>query len=817
MKRNKTVLILFASVIFCAQSVLSTDKKEEERFFIATKAFSDGFYDASLALLKKFTEEFPNSKNIIPAKLYMAKCYYYKGDYSDALPVLRELSEKSNATSIMDEVCLLLAQVYFKGKNFTNSLVYAKKIISDYPSSKFFWEAYYLAGLDSIELGKIDAARDFLEQVISLSKDNEVTDNAYSSLFNLYFQQKDYSRIISLGDQYEKHLKNYPKSKIAPNVYFYLGEAYYNRKELNKAESHYRRALELSKDSYLDDLIYQGLVFTLIAKGENEAAKSNISEIKNNQVGLFCEGTYYFRTGNYQKALEIFERFLKNFPDGNMSVNVSLAKADTLYEMGRINDSLSAYRYILDNAKGLPPDILDKAHYGLAWCYLKKGEFRRAIDEFKNTLKYTSNPIVMVSSQIQIADAYQEAGNYNQALDIYNEILINNPGTVYSDYIEFQIGMAFLRSKRLEESLVALRNLQKNFPSSKLIPQAQYYLAVAYFSQDNYREARNLLEDFIKRFQQDELIPRVYYLYGKCFFNEKEYNKALEIFKEIISKFKDRETEELAYIDIGNCYLNLSEFEKAKKTWEEFLLKFKSSAYSDAVALYLGGLCEKEGNYGEAEKYYKSVLENYHDSSNAAEALFSLGHLAMMQDDLAAAENYFKKITLSDGPVSFKGKLYLAKIYNQKGLTKEALAIYDELIKSPSAISKAAILEKAYLLKSIRDYKQASILFKKIISEGIDSMEVRFSLGMCLEKMGKDKEAKDEYFKVIYLFSSEKGHLTEAERQDYKIKAYFRIAKIYEKEKKFDVAKEIYRKISGFNTEESKIAKARLEELEKSK
>ena len=104
--------------------------------------------------------------------------------------------------------------------------------------------------------------------------------------------------------------------------------------------------------------------------------------------------------------------------------------------MGRLNDSISVYKYVIDNFKGLPyAESINKAHYGLAWCYLKNGKFKKAIDEFKSTLEDANNPVVKVSSQIQIADAYQETGKYIEALDIYNSILKDQPNTVYADYV----------------------------------------------------------------------------------------------------------------------------------------------------------------------------------------------------------------------------------------------------------------------------------------------------------------------------------------------------------------------------------------------
>ncbi|MFA6281593.1 MAG: tetratricopeptide repeat protein [Candidatus Omnitrophota bacterium] len=813
MKKVKIFIVLMFSVFFLANAFCANNL-EKERFFVAGKAFSDGFYEASLSLFKKFVEDFPESSDVYTAKLYMAKCYYFKGDYPNAISMLGDLSSKKETGDIMDEVYYWLAEVHYKGKSFKDSLFYATKITEDYPSSKYIWQAHSLLGLDYLELSDIDNAEEHLEKIIEKCNDQELQETAYSSLLNFYFQNKNYSRIISLG---EKYTKMYPKGKLIPNVYFYLGEAFYDRKDIEQAIRSYKRALETSSDTYLNDLIYQGLAFSFVSKEEYDTAKNNITQIKDEELRLYSEGVYCYKTGAHQRALEIFDKLLKDFAQSKNTTSIYLTKADTLYEMGRLNDSLSTYKYILDNFKGLQyAALLDKAHYGVAWCYLKKGEFRKAIEEFKNTLKYTNNSVVMVSSQIQIADAYQESGNYNQALDIYTDILRNNPNTVYTDYIQFQTGMIFLKTKRLEESFLALRNLQKNFPSSKLIPQGEYYLAVGYFSSDMYPEAKSLIEDFIKKFPQNELIARAHYLYGKCFFNEKNYQKAIEVFKGIIGKFSDKEIDELVYIDIGNAYLNLSDFEQAKKTWEEFLLKFSSSQYAGSVALYLGGLYEQEKNYEEAEKYYKKVLDNYKDSSVAEEATLSLGHLYWMKEDTQKAESYFKKLSLAESPLSLKSKLYLAKLYVQKGNNKDAVILYDELIASSSDIAKVAMLDKAFLLKDMGDYKEASNLFAKLIKDGVDSPKLRFNFGACLEKINKDKEAIEEYFRAVYLFSLAKDAKNDLDdTNDYAIKSYFRIAKVYEKENQIGAAVEVYKKIANSDTEESRIAKTRLEELGK--
>ena len=818
LKISRVIILVLALSVFLSSlgfsEVISkgiASPKEEEKFRIAAKAFSDDFYDASLSLFKKFIGDFPESPSLHEAKLYIAKCYYYRGDYKKALESFAEIERSGEGKDILSETYHWLSIIYFQGKDFKEALNYAQKVIDDYPDSKFIWEAYYLIGSCNLELGRIEKAEEIFNKIIAECAQEEVVNNTYSQILSIHLQKKEYDQIISLGGKY---IKNFPKGTLLSKVHFYLGESYYIKEMWSKALDSYQNALKDSRNLELKDLIYQGLGFAYTEKGDKVEAKSNIDKIKNKELRLFSQGAYYFKVKDYIQALETVNIFIRDYPKSNFLIDTYLNKADLLYEMGRLNDSISVYKYVLDNFKGSQyTESVNKAHYGLAWCYLKNGKFKRAIEEFKSTLEYTNNPVVKVSSQIQIADAYQETGKYIEALDIYNSILKDQPNTVYADYVQFQIGMCFLKKKDLERAFLALKNLKNNFPSSKLIPQVQYYLAVGYFSREDYKEAKSLLDDFINKFPRDDLVSKVNYLYGKCLFNEKNYDQALLVFRRIVGRFKDEEIAELAYIDMGNVYLNLSLFDKAKKVWKDFLAQYPHSQYAASVALYLGGVCEKEENYFEAEEYYKKVVNEYKDSSSAQEALLSLGHLYWNRGNLEKAQSYFQRLSKRRTPLALKGKLYLAKILFQKEEFQKALKLYDELIESTSPISRVALAEKAFLLKEMKDYHQAITVFQRAIAENIDNPELRFTLGLCLEKVDRGQDAIEEYFKVIYAFSDQ-GDSMNSNSTNYGVKAYFRIARVYEKIGKEKEAKKAYQKIIDLGVKEANIAEARLKELE---
>ena len=793
-------IIIFFIILFFNISTFADEV--DEKFYVAVKAFNDNFYDASISLFERFIESFPKEARVLEAKLYIAKCYYFKKDYSKALNILNEIKSKASLnSSVLEESYFWLADIYFKGKNFKESLFYLDKLKNEFPKSKFIPWVYLLKGDIYVELGDKKNAEENFKIVVNTKETEDVLESAYNKLLDFYFQEDDFTNLLEYS---EKYLKNLPKGEIEKKVYYYLGEVYYSQGNIDKAIDNYKIALKENEDVYFCDLIYKGLGFCYLEKKDLDTAKSYIYKIKTPELRVFFEGMYYFKIKDYPKAIDTFNIFLENFKDSKFIPNAYLNRASSLYEVGRIKDSISDYLYILNKFNSTKyQDLLDKAHYGLAWAYLKNGEYKKAIEEFKNTLKYTDNSVVKLSSKIQIADTYQDMGEYDKALEIYNDIIKNNPNTVYTDYLQFQIALIFLKTKKINEAVLALKNIQKNFPNSKLSPQVLYFLAVGYFSMEKYNEAIDLLEDFIEGFSDNNLLPQVYYLYGKCFFNKKDYLKAIDIFNTTLEKFKDDfSLSELLYIDISNTYLNMSDFDMAKKTLETFLKKYPNSQYSPYVTLKIGEILEKQENFLDAEVYYKKVLE-YKDSSYFKDALFSLAHIYWRQGDLNLAEEYFKKLINIKDPISLKAKLALAKVYSQKLKIKEAIELYDELINSGLEISKLALLNKGFLLKDLADYKTAIGIFKEVVSKKMDSPQVRFNLAFCFEKLDKLDEAVEEYFNVIYLFDD----------LDYKVKAYFNIAKIYEKQKKINMAKDIYNKIIGLNVKESEVAKTHLKIL----
>lgn len=120
--------------------------KEEESFFVAQKAFDDGFHELAISLLERFLKNYPGSSQYNTARLLIAQCYYYQSKFFDSLKFLEQLLDDSLASNIRDAVLYWIAEVYVKGNNFIKAAEFYKRVIDEYPDSLYLANAYYSLG-----------------------------------------------------------------------------------------------------------------------------------------------------------------------------------------------------------------------------------------------------------------------------------------------------------------------------------------------------------------------------------------------------------------------------------------------------------------------------------------------------------------------------------------------------------------------------------------------------------------------------------------------------------------------------------------------
>ncbi|HEY6000499.1 MAG TPA: tetratricopeptide repeat protein [bacterium] len=161
-----------------------------------------------------------------------------------------------------------------------------------------------------------------------------------------------------------------------------LGAIYFYGEDYGAAEGEFKRALALDPKAAEAHnnlgLVYLAQEHPAEAAGEFKKALANLA-YPTPEIAAFNLGNAQYRLGNYEEAIEAYERSLKILPenfDGQFGVGLSYAR------LGRLAEAERAYA----EAARLRPDAV-RAHYELGMTLFKLGRKGEAAAQFRRVVE----------------------------------------------------------------------------------------------------------------------------------------------------------------------------------------------------------------------------------------------------------------------------------------------------------------------------------------------------------------------------------------------------------------------------------------------
>lgn len=171
-------------------------------------------------------------------------------------------------------------------------------------------------GLKYFEAGELEAA------AASFQKAAEKMPHSLEANYNLAICYLRLEKTAEAIDLLERILR---QKKDVPEVYMALGEAYFNRQEIDKAISNFKRAQELQPNN--ERILYDlGLIYYKI--DQLESAISSLEQaIKLNphfSSAYYQLGLVFIKKGDYSRAIEALEKFLQLEPEAKEASQVKV-------------------------------------------------------------------------------------------------------------------------------------------------------------------------------------------------------------------------------------------------------------------------------------------------------------------------------------------------------------------------------------------------------------------------------------------------------------------------------------------------------------
>jgi len=256
---------------------------------------------------------------------------------------------------------------------------------------------------------------------------------------------------------------------------------------------------------------------------------------------------------------------------------------------------------------------------------------------------------------------------------------------------------------------------------------------------------------------------------------------------------------------------------------KRFLEQHALSPFAWEVRTKLAELYYRRQDFANAETQFEIIARQNPDDSLAEKALFFAAESAMSsmgEHSLDQAIVLFDQVAQKNGALRWAARNEQAVIERKLGKSKDALALYDEVLKSDAALSdkREALCGKGDIFFEAgavdqSSYQRAIETYDQLASDKNESIDWRnqalFKKGLCLERKNDRAGALATFYGIL----EDEGHPDQRRELFWYYKAGFNAARLLEEDSKWESAAALYDKLASAGGSRSEEAKARLNSL----
>lgn len=648
------------------------------------KAFfeAEQYPEAKYRLTLASEQKSPYSEDIL---YFLSYIKYYEKDYNGALEGFSKLS----ADSKFAQAKIFIAQIKFQNGDF-KYIIDNKKELEKMAKGDSEAELERIVGESYYNCEQYTQAIESLSKYFS--KGTTPTAEQYYILGYSYY----------MNNLYQEAIKNFSKiidgsSEMVQNAYYHLADSYLKTEDRNGALRAFSMA---SSMDYNREIAHDALY---------------------NHVKL----SYEMRGGDlYSQLIELMQRFLQKYPNSNHAEEIRGYLLSVYINTSDYQNALNAIK-LVSNPSTQIISALQRMCYESAINLYQNAEYTKAIDLFKETIKYNASPKYNALSRFWQAEALIKMGKYEKEAE-----------TLYKSYIQ-------LSTKDVKENKLA-----------------HYNLAYIYFNNRDWNASIDWFNRFLDTYTisdkySGDAISRV----ADIYFGKKDYAKAIEYYTKAVSVLPTDSDYPQYQIAITNGLTGKinSKISKLKE-----IVDGKNSVYSDMAIVELAATYNRENRFADADGLLNSFVETQNNSPYYLGALLEIAVSNVNLGNSDKALDYYKKIVLSAPSSSESNDALIAikSIYISKG----DVAPYFAFIKTAGRDSEVDNSEKEqitfdaitqqYLTDNSKGVVKSASSYRKEFPNGIHNTEVTYYLAESLIKMNDKKEAIIELEKIIAIPSN---------------------------------------------------------------
>ena len=557
-------------------------------------------------------------------------------------------------------------------------------------------------------------------------------------------------------------------------------------------------------------------VNTLIQAGRYSQASNTLESLAESAKDIAVKSWCYHQIGEihynythqYTRAAAAYDKILKLEKKGLAAEELFLTiikKGDVYTRMGNYQDAIQTYNRLIKLAPA--------AHFVHKTGLQKIRDINTALADLREqqriAIQYKGTPLAVIA-QFHIAELYRNPSQLNQpekAIEKYEALLKAHPEATVAPEARWRI--ANLRHTVLNQSALAMATYRKvvdDYPTSNFAAEALFQMANIHRTTEKYSLAIPVFERLKQRYPNFWNMHAVLYWMGVCYEKNLHYPKAIEAFKTFLHVY-------LPQLDPG--YLGqISMHDKSPsevKTQIGQKIEELTQQMSEVEAERLDA-ARSEQNFALALEIAQNLIATAPDTSHAKQATEQISTL----QHLAAIQNLHEQLhNNTSGPIEAARALFQIGTIYERQLQDypKAIEVYQEVSKyHPESTYSAEALYRSGLVHAehLSAPNEAIETYKKVIASHpntLQAMMANFQLGELYRELHRYNEALQAYETTIG-YPERDRYLAGGYKDSFADRAQFRIGRVHYDDNRYDEAHFVFEEFIQNRTRSPRLAAA---------
>jgi tetratricopeptide (TPR) repeat protein len=661
------------------------------RFKQAEEYFMNNQYSLALPVLLELKQEVQSSTvanhsiKLEELDYFILACRLQQNDERAIGPATDYISYAFNQPRT-NQLSFHLGNYYFRKQAFTDALTYYERAAIESLSNEQIAEAKFRMAYSYFHLKRFTQAKPLFNTIRQMPSDPHYLDANYYYGFIAY-ADKEYNEALSCFEKVQNHPQY---GQIVP---FYMASIYYFRGQKDKAITIAEEAMK--KKNILYDLELKQLL-----------------------------GHAYFEKKDYKKALPYLEEYVTR--SGKVSRDDLYKLSFCYYQNNQLTKAIDGFRQL----SGGQDSLSQTAMYLLGDSYLKTNQKENARNAFAFCASNNSNQQQREVSLFNYAKLSYELGYQGVAISEFKKFLNQFPNSTYNkEAKELLVGL-LAGTSNYKDALVLIESLNERSEATKrLYPRILYGRAAELINDGQLNQADELLDKILKDPYNAPVLPLTNYWKGEIAYRFNDLDNATQYYHKFLNSgspgMGEATVKEASY-NLGYCYLRRENFTQALSFFQKATGRVAlSSPFIDQDAYTRQADCYfMQRNYRQALSMYQQVID--YSWRNADYALYQKAMIAGITSSK-------EKITLLNTvqrvyPESVlipDANMEIAKTYMADEKFRDAIPYLNNVIndRQNNSFKPNAILQLGIANANINKNEEAIAAYKKVIQQYPNSEE----------------------------------------------------------------------------------------------